>query len=310
MSAGRTPASPRRAVAGARPVTTTRHRIVRWSIAALVAVLAVYPILGAWALLGVRTNRGWSAPSASGSAGAINLLLIGTDAAGSDPGRADTLVVVNLPADGSAIYLISVPRGLQVRVPQGDMELKRTREVGGVPLTVQAVRQATGLTIDHTVETDFAGFAGPADLVDGVTVDAPQQRGAGQREAGEVPVTMHGQAALAFVRDHSVPDAVRNQRQRSVLRQVLAKLPVALVNPANLVRLSTDFLSHVGTDDALPADLPTITARLVQGRDRVVEVAAPLLPQQYAWGLPQLDTVRMATLAAAMRDGTMAGYRP
>ena len=309
MSTGRAPASARRAEAGAWPRAS--RCIVRWSLVALVGVLAVYPVLAGWALLSVRSSPGWVSPGPDAGAGrAINLLLIGTDAAGADPGRADTLVVVNLPADGSAIYLISVPRGLQVRVPQGDMELKRTREVGGVPLTVQAVRQATGLGIDHTVETDFAGFAGLADLVDGVRVDAPQQPGAGQREPGEAPVTMHGQAALAFVRDHSVPDAVRNQRQRAVLKQVLAKLPAALVNPVNLVRLSTDFLRHVGTDDALSADLPAIAARLISGRDRVVEVAAPLLPQEYSWQQPRLDAGRMATLAAAMRDGTMARYRP
>ena len=140
----------------------------------LAVVLLTYIALGAWAVLGLRRYPGWVSGTEAAAGAPMNILLIGTDAAGGQPGRADTLVIAHLPADRSAIYLVSVPRSTQAALPQGVVQLKTARLIGGVPLTVQAVEQVTGVTIDHVVETDFEGLAALADAVGGVTVTNPQ----------------------------------------------------------------------------------------------------------------------------------------
>lgn len=286
------------------------RRISRVLALSLAVVLMAYALLGAWAVLGLRRSPGWVSATASSGA-ALNILLIGTDAAPGQPGRADTLMIVHLPADRSALYLISVPRVLQASLRQGIVQLKTARLVGGVPLTVEAVQQVTGLTMNHVVETDFDGFAGLSTVVGGVTVTNPQASvadGGLVLPAGEV--TLAGQAALGFVRDHSVTDAVRNQRQRAMLTAVLAKLPGALANPVNLGRLSTDVLTHVSADDGIVADLPDLVSRVWSGRGRIVTIPAPVLPEKSSWDRPRVDPVGMAVLAAAIREDRLATYRP
>lgn len=299
------------ATASTRPHASRLSVIARLVALTVAIVLVTYVLLGAWAVLGLRRYPGWVSAPATPASGAMNVLLIGTDAAAGQPGRADTLVILHLPADRSALYLISVPRVLQASLRQGVVQLKTARLVGGVPLTVQAVEQVTGLTMNHVVETDFDGFAGLSDVVGGVTVNNPKAStadGGLVLPAGEI--TVEGQTALTFVRDHNVTDEVRNERQRAVLKAVVAKLPAALANPVNLGRLSTEFLSHVSADEGILGDLTNLLGGVVSGRTRVVSIATPVLPETHYWGRPRIDPNGMALLAAAMRDGKMATYRP
>ncbi len=294
------------------PVAPSRlGRITKLVAVTLAVVLLAYVALAAWAVLGLRRYPGWVSAGQSPSGAAMNILLIGTDAAPGQPGRADTLVVVHLPADRSAVYLVSLPRLAQASLRQGVVQLKTARLIGGVPLTVEAVQQVTGLVMDHVVETDFEGFAGLSNVVGGVTVN---NRHASRADGGQAmpagALTLQGSATLAFVRDHSVPDDVRNERQRAVLKAVLAKLPAALANPLGLARLSTDFMQHVSADDGILAAGSDVIARVVSGRDRIVTIEAPLLPRKNDWDRARLDPVKMAALATAMRDGRMASYRP
>ena len=300
--------------ASGRPVSPAARRgrwIVRVVGLGLAVVLLTYIALGAWAVLGLRRYPGWVSGTEAAAGAPMNILLIGTDAAGGQPGRADTLVIAHLPADRSAIYLVSVPRSTQAALRQGVVQLKTARLIGGVPLTVQAVEQVTGVTIDHVVETDFEGLAALADAVGGVTVTNPQASIAD----GELPMPagtldLRGPTALAFVRDHSVTDDVRNERQRAVLRAVLAKLPPALANPIALARLAAGFTPHIGTDDGLLAGGPDVIARALAGRDHLVAIEAPLLPRAHPWDRAQIDPARMAELVNAMRTGQLGSYRP
>jgi len=298
----------------AKPAATTRllrpGRVVAVTLALL---LSSYLVLATWVVLGIRTHPDWVNAAPQGAAGrAMNVLLVGTDTPpAGQVARADTLVIVHLPADGSAIYLVSLPRVAQALLPQGVIQLRTSRVIGGVPLTARAVEQVAGIQLDHVVETDFEGFAGLADVVGGVTVTNPHaSTGDGGRGVPEGPLTLHGREALAFVRDHSVTDQVRTERQRSVLKAVLAKLPLAIANPVNLARISTDLVSHVDTDDTVVQDFPEILRRVLAGRNRIVGIEPPLLPRTNDWDRPRLDPAGMAVLAQALRDGTMADYRP
>lgn len=274
----------------------------------IAGVLAVYTVLAAIGLGSVQAQPGWVRAS-SGPAPAINLLLIGTDDTPAAVGRADTLVLVNLPADGSGVYLVSIARELLVTFDGYAMPLKQTRPYGGVPRIVQGVEQITGVPIDHAIETDFQGFAALTDLVGGVTVTNPQASNDGGNVMPQGSLTLQGDQALAYVRDHSVSDAVRAERQRSVLSAVLAKLPGAMANPVALARVAVD-LNHVSVDDSLLRRLPQVLAPLARGVDRVVGIPLPLLPQVNHWDRPRVDKTRTEVLARALREGTMATYQP
>src|SRR5690606_15426551 len=110
--------------------------------------------------------------------GTRNLLILGSDSRDPDgaAGRADTIILMHLPADRRQAYLISLPRDLWVSIPPTpdgrggghEAKLNAATAFGGVPLMVHTVEQYTGVRIDHVVLLDFAGFVEVTDAVGGV----------------------------------------------------------------------------------------------------------------------------------------------
>ncbi|MBB5870860.1 LCP family protein required for cell wall assembly [Allocatelliglobosispora scoriae] len=115
--------------------------------------------------------------------GAFNILLVGSDSRDPDAKpdaasqwRADTIVIVHIPADHQKAYLTSIPRDLRVHVPKsqtspyGDTMAKINASFswGGLPLAVQTVEEYTGVRIDHVVSIDFGGLKEVVDALGGV----------------------------------------------------------------------------------------------------------------------------------------------
>ncbi|WP_316296705.1 LCP family protein, partial [Clavibacter michiganensis] len=106
--------------------------------------------------------------------GAENILLIGSDSrAELDPdgdgaagGRSDTLMLLHVPADRKAVYLMSIMRDSWVDVPgHGKAKINAAYSWGGVPLVEQTVEQLLDSRIDHVAEIDFAGFEDMTDAL-------------------------------------------------------------------------------------------------------------------------------------------------
>lgn len=206
------------------------------------------------------------------SDGAENVLLIGSDSRSrSNPdgdhrtvdigGRSDTLMLAHLPADRSAVYLVSIMRDSWVEVPgHGTAKINAAYAWGGVPLTVQTVEQLLDVRIDHVAEIDFAGFAGMTDALGGVTVQSPQAFTARGHEYVAGANRLDGDAALAFVRErHAFADAdfsrVRNQQafMRGVLDGALSR--GTLTNPGRI----QDFVAATSTQLSVDAGLDFTT---------------------------------------------------
>ena len=244
----------------------------------------------------------------------MNVLLVGTDTPpAGQVGRADTLVIVHLPADGSAIYLVSLPRVAQALLPQGVIQLRTSRVIGGVPLTVRGGGAGGRDPAGSRGGNGFLeGFAGLADVVGGVTVTNPHaSTGDGGRGVPEGPLTLHGREALAFVRDHSVTDQVRTERQRSVLKAVLAKLPLAI---AVKIRSTWPGCPPTWSATSTPTTRWCRTFRRFWRRaarrpepDRRHRAAAAAAHERL--GPAEARPAGMAVLAQALRDGTMAHDR-
>src|SRR5260221_11222878 len=104
-----------------------------------------------------------------------NILIIGSDKRASepeDPGRSDTTLLLRLDPDKNAIALMSIPRDLKVEIPgYGTEKFNAAYTFGGPKLTLQVVKELTGLPINHVVNVDYLGFVRAVDAIDCVYVD-------------------------------------------------------------------------------------------------------------------------------------------
>jgi LCP family protein required for cell wall assembly len=126
--------------------------------------------------------------------GVINMLLVGIDQRENDlasGARADTIVILHIPASHDQAYLASIPRDWKVDIPAypksgfagettkvnaafefgyqgGGSELqKRAR---GVDLLAQTLKRATGITFNGAAIIDFSGFESVVQQLGGVTM--------------------------------------------------------------------------------------------------------------------------------------------
>src|SRR5205823_6328089 len=97
------------------------------------------------------TNSAVSGP-ANAPTGPVNILLMGLDdRPGADDGaRADTLMVVHIPAAHDRVSVLSIPRDAMVEIPgHGVNKANSAYSFGGPTLTATTVSTLTGLHIDH-----------------------------------------------------------------------------------------------------------------------------------------------------------------
>ncbi|SDO75456.1 transcriptional attenuator, LytR family [Klenkia soli] len=190
----------------------------------------------------------------------MNMLLVGVDSRAGlteeqveqystgDPDglhNTDTMMLVHIPADGSAASFVSFPRDMYVSIPghgkgklnsaysdgyddvDGDEDAKRA---GGARLLIQTISALSGLQIDHYAEINLLGFINLTQIVGGVDVDicrATDDPVTGAHfDAG--PQTLTGSQALLFVRQRHglTSDFDRVARQQvfiaGMLRNVLS----------------------------------------------------------------------------------------
>ncbi len=183
----------------------------------------------------------------------------------------DTMILVRIPGDGRRAVAISLPRDLYVQMPDdyGKHKLnsafaraknataQRLAGQGVDPATVrgestaagrklllQAIKDLTGVGIDHYAEINLLGFSLLTDAVGGVPVclrEPVNDRFSGAKfPAG--PQMISGPDALAFVRQrHGLPrgDLDRIVRQQAYLAALASKVLSAgtLANPSRIHQL-------------------------------------------------------------------------
>jgi polyisoprenyl-teichoic acid--peptidoglycan teichoic acid transferase len=93
------------------------------------------------------------------------LLILGSDrrpranAEGATGARSDTIMLVRLNPDKEATAIMSLPRDLKVNIPgRGVDKINAAYSYGGPALTLQTVKQLTGLPINHVINVTFKGF--------------------------------------------------------------------------------------------------------------------------------------------------------
>jgi LCP family protein required for cell wall assembly len=169
--------------------------------------------------------------------GAQTILILGSDKRNKEIsgkyGLSDTTMLLRLDPDRGAIALLSLPRDLKVEIPGiGTSKLNDAYAYGGPKLTLQTVKQVTGLQVNHLVNVDFTGFARAVNAIDCVYVDVDRRYYVSpEANFSEINLQPGYQAlcgfdALSYARyRHTDNDIVRAGRQQAFLREARAKVP-------------------------------------------------------------------------------------
>ncbi|MCZ1009599.1 LCP family protein [Streptomyces lydicus] len=244
-------------------------RRIKWTVIALVAVLAVASVATYfWADGKLRRKVDLSKVIDRPATGdGTNYLIVGSDSregmsaadkqklhTGSAQGkRTDSMMILHDGSNGPT--LISLPRDSDVEIPTyvGSSSGKKYPGTGrhtklnaayaedGPELLVRTVEYNTKLHIDHYVEIGFAGFANIVDAIGGVEMDIPKafkdKNSGADFPAGKQ--TLNGQQALAFVRTRHAfagQDLDRTKNQQKFLATLASQTatPATVLNPFKL----------------------------------------------------------------------------
>jgi LCP family protein required for cell wall assembly len=190
--------------------------------------------------------------------GALNVLLVGSDSRDPDADlnkqsewRADTLIVMHIPADHSQAYLVSLPRDLYVPVPKDAAspcnsgqrhKINAAFAFGGLPLAVKTVECMSDVRIDNVMAVDFGGFKEVTDALGGVDLKVERTvKSIHKPFRTFTKGTMHmdGATALDWIRQRKqFPDGdfARMRHQQEFLKALMDKAVSTgtLSNPAKL----------------------------------------------------------------------------
>jgi len=169
-----------------------------------------------------------------------NILIIGSDKRASEPedtGRSDTTILLRLDPDKNAIALMSIPRDLEVEIPGvGTEKFNAAFAAGGPKLTLQVVKELTGLPINHVVNVDYLGFVRAVYAIGCVYVDIDRRYYHSNAESSEQYAEINvqpgyqlmcGKKALEYVRyRHTDTDIVRAARQQDFLSAARQRVPI------------------------------------------------------------------------------------
>ncbi|MBF0807769.1 LytR family transcriptional regulator [Rothia nasimurium] len=235
--------------------------------------------------------------------------------------RADTIMVLHIPEDGSAAYLISVMRDTWVNIPgYGSAKVNAGLNYGGVDLQVATIEQLLGIQMDHVAEIDFQGFKALVDTLGGITVDVPLSFTASvpgySFTAG--PQTMSGGEALVFVRERyafSDGDYQRVRNQRAFLRGVYNELKAdgALSSASKLLQVIESVSPYMSVDSGLsPSAIVGIAQPvLANGNTQLVSMTLPNAGTGWSWdgqSIVVLDAAATSALSYALQTDTMPNY--
>jgi polyisoprenyl-teichoic acid--peptidoglycan teichoic acid transferase len=246
----------------ASPRTPRTRRRRRWWLWALVAVVGLVLLAAVWGILGFLSfSRGVEKANTrlpATAKGALanrdgsllsqptTILIMGTDggrAAGrEDAARSDSLLLLRTDPKRNRLSYLSIPRDLRVEIPgHGTQKINAASQLGGPALTIETVRNLTGIPVDHVVVVDFDGFKELIDAIGGIEVNVPKpilsnrfdcpytrercRDWEGWRFA-KGPQHMDGRRALVYSRirtnrlDPSDTDISRTTRQQAVAEAV------------------------------------------------------------------------------------------
>lgn len=278
--------------------TALWKRIIKWSLLSLLIIILtvglagfifVYRTLGK---IGLNTEVIYEAKQQLDIPmpdEPVNILVMGTD---DDPDgnstRSDTIMLVRVNPEGECLSMLSIPRDLLVEIPDvGQDKINAAFAIGGVPLSIDTVRELTGLPIHHFVMVNYEGFSQAVDAMGGVYVDIDRRYFNDNSDApwGESyePIDIYpgyqklsGEDALAYVRyRHADSDFVRIMRQQYFIQDVKSQS----MNWGNFTKIPelADLFASNTTSDISRTDVLSLTKFILSvDKDRIFQAQAPI----------------------------------
>ncbi len=219
----------------------------------------------------------------------VNILIMGTDTdPDGDSTRSDSIMLVRVNPEGECLSMLSIPRDLLVDIPGvGEDKINAAYAIGGVPLSIDTVRELTGLPIHHFVLVNYDGFEKAVDAMGGVYVDIDRRyfndNSQTPWEEAYEPIDIYpgyqklnGADALAYVRyRHEDSDIVRIKRQQYFISDVKAQ-SLKWGNFTKIPELADAFASNT-TSDIGRSDVLSLTKFILAvDRDRIYQAQAPI----------------------------------
>jgi LCP family protein required for cell wall assembly len=240
-------------------------------------------------------------------------LLIGQDRRkelGETRGRSDTLMLVRIDPKKQMVSMLSFPRDWIVDVPgYGSQPITDSFALGGPQLTIDTIRNLTGITPNYYVTVDFDAFTKTVDALGGAYIDVDRRyynlnTGTAATNFNSIDLQpgyqlMRGTAALQYVRHrHDDDDTYRLARQQLFMREFKAKLRPFNVaqNVISLINLAKEHLKIIGRKPMSLSDMELYanTLRTIPKNNtvniRFVGHRAPFDPNRIAVDQPEIDS--------------------
>ena len=199
---------------------------------------------------------------------------------------------------------MSIPRDLKVEIPgYGTGKFNEAYAYGGPKLTLQTVKQLTGLPINHVVNVDFLGFVRAVYAIGCVYTDVDRRyyhsnEGLSASEQyAEINVKpgyqlLCGKKALQYVRyRHTDTDIVRSSRQQdfiSAARQRISVQDLRLSTRASLIEIFTKYTTSDISDKETMLDVLKLFLGSRNAAIKEVHFPAELGPS-YVYATPDGD---------------------
>jgi len=244
---------------------------------------------------------------ADAGGGAQTFLVIGSDKRANeeeDPGRSDTTILIRLDPDKGLISMMSIPRDLKVEIPgYGTGKFNEAYSYGGTKLSLQTVKQLTGLPINHVINVDFLGFAQGVYALGCVYTDVDRryyhsnEGVAASEQYAEINVQpgyqlMCGKQALDYVRyRHTDTDIVRSARQQDFLSAARSRVSIQdiVFDQGELVEAFTDYTTSDISDKETLLEVLKLLAASRNSTINEVNFPAELSPSYVYTTKPALD---------------------
>ena len=212
--------------------------------------------------------------------------------------RSDTMMVMRLDPKNDRVTILSIARDLYVELEGGGQgRINEAFAQKGDPTKadpgrlIRTIKTNFGITINHYVEIDFAGFRQAVDAIGGVPVFFPAPArdafsGLDIRESG--CVKLNGPQALSYVRSRHYEfkgskgwqsdgsgDIGRIQRQQDFIKRLVRKAVAdGLTNPVKAAKLIEAGIDNVKVDSGFGVgDMKSLASQL---RDLDDEKVAPV----------------------------------
>lgn len=209
--------------------------------------------------------------------GRINVLILGVDSRKTGPEQynklTDTMLFASIGRYDGNVAMISLPRDLWVKTPDGYFEkINAVYTYGGADSTAAVTENVLGVPVHYYAVVDFELFKDVIDILGGVEVDVDNtfddyyypvegKENAPENERYETvhfdagTQVMDGDRALKYVRsrkgtNNEGTDFARSKRQQKVIMAIKDKMLSldTLMNPSKLKKLYDTYAQNVDTN--------------------------------------------------------------